>query len=90
MKLVEFMYTKQTGAQSQRAIIELQQPTKFVEGIDVSNMPEHEFAEFCREFAELKRKQHEETMLVLNQFDLRHNYRRFLPEQMQHITVDYV
>jgi hypothetical protein len=90
MKLIEFTYTKADGSQSDRAIIELQQPCKYVEGIDVSQMPEQAFADFCREFSLLKTAQHDETMRLLEQFDLKHNYRRFIPEQMQSVTADYV
>lgn len=90
MKLIEFIYTKTDGSKTNRAVIELQQPCEFVEGIDVSQMPEAEFADFCREFSALKAAQHEETMAMLKQFDLKHNYRRFIPKQMENVTVDYV
>lgn len=90
MKLIEFVYTKDTGKQSSRAIIELSQPSKFVEGIDISELDTNEFAAFCQEFGELKRKQYEETMQVLTKFDLKHNYRRFDPSKMTDIAVDHV
>jgi len=90
MKLIEFTYTKADGSKSERAVVELVQPTKYVEGIDVTQMPEQEFADFCREFSLMKAAQHEETMRLLEQFDLKHNYRRFIPEQMQAVTADYV
>lgn len=90
MKLVEFTYTKTDGSTSQRSVIELVQPTKFFEGIDVSKMLEDEFAHFCSEFSKMKAAQHEETIALLEQFDLKHNYRRFIPEQMGSVTTDYV
>lgn len=89
-KLVEFMYTKANGAQSQRAVIEVQTPNKFVEGIDVTQLSEHDFAQFCAEYGELKRKQYLETMQVIEKFDLKQNYRRFDPSKMTNIAVDYV
>lgn len=90
MKLVEFVYTKQDGTQSNRAVVELQQPSKFMEGIDVSEMPEHEFAHFCSEYRLMKAAQHEETLALLQQFDLKNNYRRFIPEQMTNVKQEYV
>jgi hypothetical protein len=90
MNFLEFTYTKADGTQSKRAVVPLVNPTKFVEGIDVSQMSEDEFAVFCREFSALKSAQHEQTMAVLEQFDLKHNYRRFIPEQMSDITTDHV
>lgn len=90
MKLIEFIYTKADGTKSERAVIELQQPTKYVEGWDVTQMPEDEFAKFSREMSELKQLQHLQTMELLNKFDLKHNYRRFIPEQMESVQTDYV
>jgi DNA topoisomerase VI subunit A len=90
MKLLEFTYTKADGSVSERAVIELVTPTKAIEGIDVSDMPEHEFAEFTAEFNLLKQTQHEATMAVLAKYDLKHNYRKFLPERMANVSADYV
>lgn len=90
MKFLEFTYTKTDGSQSKRAVIELVTPSQFVEGIDVTGLSESEFAEFCREFAALKADQHNQTMEKLAQYDLKHNYRRFIPEQMSDVTHDYV
>jgi hypothetical protein len=90
MKLVEFVYVKDNDSRSTRAVIELVAPTKFVEGIDVSDLDATEFAEFCAEYGELKRKQHEENMQILAKFDLTHNYRRFDPAKMHNVTKEYV
>jgi len=90
MKFLEFTYTKADGTTSKRAVIELVAPSKHLEGIDVTSLSESDFADFCREFAALKADQHNQTMEKLAQFDLRHNYRKFIPEQMSDITQDYV
>lgn len=90
MKLVEFNYTKQDGSTSKRAVIELVTPNKFMEGWDVSQLDESMFASFTQQMGELRRRQHEETMQMLADFDLKHNYRRFKPEAMSDVQVDYV
>lgn len=90
MKFVEFNYTKADGSVSDRAIIELVTPTKYVEGIDVTKMPESDFAAFTSAMAEMKRAQHEQTMQLLADFDLKHNYRKFIPEQMTNVISEYV
>jgi hypothetical protein len=90
MKFLEFTYTKADGTQSKRAVIELVTPTKHIEGIDVTSLSEDDFAAFCREFSALKAEQHNQVMEKLAQFDLKHNYRRFIPEQMSDVTADYV
>lgn len=90
MKFVEFKYTKTDGSVSDRAIIELVTPTKYVEGIDVSQMPESDFATFTIAMAEMKRAHHEQTMELLADFDLKHNYRKFIPEQMTNVISEFV
>ena len=90
MKLLEFTYTKQAGDVSKRAIIELVTPTTFVEGWDITNLKESEFARFAETMGALRRRQHEETMQLLQEFDLKHNYRRFKPEGMSDVQVEYV
>lgn len=90
MKLVEFTYTKADGSTSQRAVIEITQPNKFFEGIDVSQMPEEEFAEFTSEYRSLLDKQQQEKLLVMQKFDLKHNYRRFIPENMSDVVTDHI
>ena len=90
MNFLEFTYTKADGTVSKRAAIPLFGPTKFVEAIDVTSLTESDFADFCREFGAMKLAQHEETMAMLEQFDLRHNYRKFNPDNMSNVTTDYV
>lgn len=90
MKLLEFTYTKADGSVSDRALIELVTPTQFVEGIDVTQMPEDEFALFATEMRELKNAQHEATMALLAKHDLKHNYRRFSPDKMSDLNTEYI
>ena len=90
MKLVEFKYTKADGSVSDRAVLELVTPAKHMEGIDVSQMPTDEYADFVVEFAQLKNAQHEATMKLLADFDLKTNYRRFLPDQMSDVKVEHI
>jgi hypothetical protein len=58
MKLLEFTYIKQAGDVSKRAVIELVTPTKFVEGWDVTQLDNNEFAKFAESMGELRRRQH--------------------------------
>jgi hypothetical protein len=90
MKLLEFKYTKADGSVSDRALIELVTPCQFVEGIDVTQMPEDDFVLFANEIRELKNAQHQATMELLVKHDLKHNYRRFSPDKMSGINAEYV
>jgi hypothetical protein len=90
MKFLEFTYKKADGTTSKRAVIELVAPSLHLEGIDVTSLSEDDFADFCREFSAMKADQYNQTLEKLAQYDLKHNYRRFIPEQMSDITTDYV
>ena len=90
MNFLEFTYTKADGTVSKRAAIPLFGPTKFVEAIDVTSLSESDFADFCREFGALKNDHHNQVMEKLAQYDLRHNYRKFNPDNMSDVTTDYV
>lgn len=90
MKLLEFTYVKQAGDVSKRAVIELVTPSEFVEGWDVTQLDPGEFAKFTETMGALRRRQHAETMQLLQEFDLKHNYRRFKPSGMLDVQVEYV
>lgn len=90
MKFLEFNYTKADGTFSKRAVIELLAPQKHIEGIDVTQMPEDYFAEFVSAYRELKNQQHEATMKLLAEYDLKNNYRRFIPEKMTEVVSEYI
>lgn len=90
MKLVEFLYTKDSGVQSQRAVVEVQPASKFFEGIDVSELDEVAFADFVAEYRLLKEAQHKATLDLLNKHDLTNSYRRFSVDKMTSVTSEYV
>jgi len=90
MKLVEFIYTKDVGEVSKRAVIEVITPSKFIEGWDITNLDEENAAVFMQQMSELRRVQYEQTMSLITEFDLKHSYRRFKPENMSDVKVEYV
>jgi predicted transcriptional regulator YdeE len=90
VKLVEFNYTKANGTAGVRAVVEVSQPSNYFEGIDVTQMPEDEFAEFTREYRDLLEQQYNAKMSVMQKYDLTHSYRRFIPEKMTDVTTDHI
>lgn len=90
MKLVEFTYTKDAGEVSKRAVIEIITPTKFIEGWDITNLDEESSAVFMQQMSELRKVHYNQTMNLIAEFDLKHNYRRFKPENMSDVKVEYV
>lgn len=90
MKLVEFNYKKADGNTSTRSVLELVTPSAHMEGIDVSKMPIEDYADFVVHFAQLKNEQYLATMELLSTYDLKTNYRRFLPDQMSDIKIEHI
>ena len=90
MKLIEFTYTKTNGDVSERAVVVTQEPSKLLSGIDVSELPELEFATFIQDMRELKNRQHQEMMDLMEKHDLKHNFRQFSAEKMTNVQSEWV
>ena len=90
MKIKEFTYTKPNGEVSQRTLVELVSPTEHIEGIDVSELDMDSYAEFVCELKALEDTLYNKRMELYAQFDLAHNYRRFVPQRMTNVTTEFV
>ena len=90
MKYTEFTYTKKTGDVSQRAIVVTGEPNKFMQGIEVSDMSEADFAAFLASMRELQNRHEAERNFILQQYDLKHSFRQFDPQLISDQTVEWV
>lgn len=90
MKLIDFKYEKASGEVSTRTVAVTNEPNKFFEGIDISHLSIDEFAEFVNEYSNILDKFKQEQLNILHSFDLKHNFRRFTPEQMSNVKLEYV
>ena len=90
MKIKEFTYTKPNGDVSQRALVELVSPTEHVEGIDVSELDSDQYAQFILQLKQLEDELYQRRMELYADFDLSHNYRRFVPARMTNVTTEFV
>jgi hypothetical protein len=90
MKIMEFQYTKSNGDISDRTLAVLLEPHNYVEGIDISGLDNDEFVEFTAEYSKLQEKWKQDQLALFNKFDLKHNYRRFIPENMSDVMFEYV
>lgn len=89
MKIKEFTYTKPNGDVSQRTVIELVSPTEHIEGIDVSELSMDDYADFVLKLRELESNLYTQRMALYSEFDLSHNYRRFVPDRMTNVTTEF-
>ena len=87
MKVVEFTYTDAKGKVSTRTLLASTEPSRAYEGIDVSEMPADDFRAFLQKYAELREDYINKLTTLQAEFDLTHNYRRFLEERMTEIKV---
>jgi hypothetical protein len=90
MKVKEFTYTKANGDVSQRVLVELVTPSEHVEGIDVTNLDMDRYAEFTTELKAIEQELFNRRMALYSDFDLQHNYRRFLPSNMTNVTTEFI
>jgi hypothetical protein len=90
MKVKEFTYTKANGDVSQRAVIELVSPTEHMEGIDVTDLDQDQYAVFTEQLRQLEGELYKRRLELYQDFDLQHNYRRFLPQRMTNVTTEFV
>lgn len=89
MKIKEFTYTKPNGEVSQRTLVELVSPTEFCEGVDVSELDMDSYAEFMQRLNALETEISTKRNELYADFDLKHNYRRFVPQRMTNVTTEY-
>ena len=90
MKIKEFTYTKPNGDVSQRTLVELVWPTEHIEGIDVSELDMDTYAEFVQQLKMFEDAVYASRMKLYADFDLSHNYRRFVPQRMTNVTTEFV
>lgn len=90
MKVIEFTYTKPNGDVSKRAVVEISKPSKFVTGIDISELDYDSMLEFAKKFNELETKFAEARAALQNEFDLKHNFRLFDPDRMTEVTAEFI
>ena len=89
MKIKEFTYTKPNGDVSQRTLVELVSPSEHIEGIDVSELDMDAYAEFTQKLNALERSISDQRTQLYAEFDLTHNYRRFVPSRMTNVTTEF-
>jgi hypothetical protein len=90
MKLLDFEYTKKNGEFTKRTIAVVQEPQKFIEGIDITQLDLDEYAEFVNEYSKLLDEYKYLQAALIHKYDLKHNYRRFIPDNMTNVVVEHV
>jgi DNA-binding transcriptional regulator PaaX len=90
VRLANFTYVKSNGSKSDRTLAVTMEPSKFVEGIDISELSQDEFADFVNEYSKVLDEFKATQQILIDKFDLKHRYRRFIPEQMLNAEIENV
>lgn len=86
MKLSTFKYTKADGSSSERVVVVMSEPSKFVSGIDVSELDDEMQVEFYNQVKELHEKYIQDLNGLEALFDVNYRYRQFKPENMAQLV----
>ena len=90
MKLTEFTYTKRNGDVSQRAVLVSQEPNKFLQGVDVSELGNEDLGELITKLRALEDRVQAERAVLMAEYDLTYSFRQFDPELISDQTVEWV
>ena len=90
MKLTEFTYTKRNGDVSQRAVLVSQEPNKFLQGVDVSELDNEDLGELITKLRALEDRVQAERAVLMAEYDLTYSFRQFDPELISDQTVEWV
>jgi hypothetical protein len=90
MKTITFTYTKSDGNSTKRVLMPYTEPSKFYEGVDVSELSDNAQVEFATRMDEAYDKYLSEMTRIKAEFDLVHSYRRFAPDKMTEIVVEHL
>jgi hypothetical protein len=90
MKYIEFSYTDRNNKASIREALVLQEPNKFVNCIDVSELEFDEQAMLASGYNKLLAHFQEEVLALYHKYDVVNNYRQFDPEKMSITHSEYI
>lgn len=90
MNIVEFTYTKTDGKVSNRVVVEVESSSTHFEGIDVTDLEPLESAIFTAAYSALLATQQQEIMQLLQDYDLKHNYRKFILSNMTNVKTEAI
>lgn len=88
MNLITFTYYKAGGKSSERALAPIIVPSKFYEGIDISELDDIQQAEYVMAIDVAKAAFVAECAKIQAQYDVKTMYRRFNPSRMTKVVIE--
>lgn len=85
MKTLTFTYTKDDGSVSDRTLLAITSPSDSYTGIDVTSLEPNVGASFIAAVEAAHDTFVEEMRALQIKYDLKHNFRKFIPSKMSEI-----
>lgn len=90
MKILSFKYEKANGSVSNRVVLEMQDVTKHVQAIDLTELEVEDQASFAAEVSKLMDVFKAGLAKLEDEYDVKNRYRQFDPAKMSDIQKDWV
>ena len=88
MKFSQFTYTKTNGETTARTVCVAMQPSKFLEGYDISDLDPDALVEFAEAYNKIHDEYAAKLQNIAEQFDV--NYKRFTINNITNQTTEYI
>jgi hypothetical protein len=87
VKTIAFSYKKKSNNEvSERLLMVLKEPEKDFSGIDLSELEVNDALQFVHKYELLQEEFLKAAKQLQAEYDLTHNYRKFLSENMSNVT----
>lgn len=88
MQILTFNYTKSDGETSRRTLLTFVKPTNLYGGIDMSELEIEDQVYYVTEVEKAKAEYEAKLAILANDYDLKHRYRQFKPDNMTNINIE--
>jgi hypothetical protein len=90
MFIRSFTYTKADGSSSNRVLVPMVMPGKFMSGIDITELDTEQQAMYLAELMKAKDRHAMELAELEAKYDLRNRYRQFDPSRMTDVVTEEI
>ncbi len=90
MKIKSFTYTKTDGSTSERVLLVMSEPYKFVTGVDISELNDEDQAMFAISMGAAHDAYLQRMIEIQDKYDVVHNFRQFDPVKMTNVKQEHV
>ena len=90
ISVATFTYTKADSSTSNRVVVPFSQPTKFLAGVDISELDDEQQGEYLAELSKLREEYELSLATLSNKYDLRNRYRQFAEDKITNLKTEQI